>query len=104
MPVRRLTNLRSAEESLWLPPGPTLWRALAALWRFSERLAPQRFPPGVYRHRSIEAANAQAETWQTAAPPAGRDEDPAGNRRTGDRAAGPDAAPAAATIPAKSVE
>jgi hypothetical protein len=42
-------------------------RRIAAVWRLAARLAPQRFPPGVYRHRSIEEANRQAEEWEATA-------------------------------------
>jgi hypothetical protein len=40
-------------------------------------VAPRRFPPGVYKHRSIEALNAQTEAWRrdpsTFLPPPPRD-------------------------------
>ncbi|MEZ4265465.1 MAG: hypothetical protein R3F39_03730 [Myxococcota bacterium] len=30
---------------------------------FAAYFVPRRFPPGVYKHRSIEALNAQTEAW-----------------------------------------
>ena len=64
MPVRKF---RSVEE---LPPPPlhrrgsrALIEAIAATWSRSAWLAPPRFPPGVYRHRSIEEMNAKTDAW-----------------------------------------
>jgi hypothetical protein len=52
------------ERSKWRQPGePNLFRAIAAVWEFSRRSRPRRFPPGVYRHRSIEELNANTERW-----------------------------------------
>jgi len=63
--VRRLRSLDEAEEAAWVNPGdPRLWSTIREVWRLADRLAPIRFPPGVYRHRSIEEANAQAEAWE----------------------------------------
>lgn len=67
MPVRRLTSLDQAEDRCWLEPGdPRLVRRISAVWRLSRKLAPQRFPPGVYRHRSVAEANRQADEWTSA--------------------------------------
>jgi len=65
MPVRKIRNLQEMEDSLWREPGsPELWRAIDAVWKFAERTCPQRFPPGVYRHRSIEDAQRQRDLWE----------------------------------------
>jgi len=67
MPVRKLTEPEQAEELCWLEPGdPRLARRIAAVWQLSRRLAPRRFPPGVYRHRSVEEANRLADEWDAA--------------------------------------
>jgi hypothetical protein len=53
------------EDSLWREPGsPELWRAIASVWKFAPRTCPQRFPPGVYRHRTIEDAQRQRDLWE----------------------------------------
>jgi len=70
MPVRRLTSLREAEDSLWLDPAdPGLWRVIASLWRLSLRLAPGRFPPGVHRAESVADAGRRAASWADQGPP-----------------------------------
>ena len=65
MPVKKIRNLQEMEDSLWREPGdPGLWRAIDAVWKFAERTCPQRFPPGVYRHRTIEDAQRQRDLWE----------------------------------------
>jgi hypothetical protein len=67
MPVRKFRNMAEMvemEDSLWRSPGdPDLWRAIDRVWRFAATTCPRRFPPGVYRHRSIEEAKRQREVW-----------------------------------------
>jgi hypothetical protein len=66
--VRRLRSLEEAEESVWHDPDDArLWPAIAGVWELAERLCPRRLPPCVYRHRTIEEANRQTETWEAAA-------------------------------------
>lgn len=65
MPVKRLRSLREAEDSLRKDPDdPQLWASLAALWELSDRLSTRSFPPGLYKHRSIEELNRQREAWE----------------------------------------
>lgn len=65
MPVRRFRNVADMERAKWRQPGdPDLFRAIAAIWEFGRRSRPRRFPPGVYRHRSIVDLNAQTERWR----------------------------------------
>jgi hypothetical protein len=53
------------ERSKWRRPGdPDLYRAIASVWDFGRRSRPRRFPPGVYRHRSMSDLNAQTEQWK----------------------------------------
>jgi hypothetical protein len=67
MPVRRFRRIEDMEDSLWREPGdPGLWRAIERVWRFAAETCPLRFPPGVYRHRSIEEAKQQRERWDEA--------------------------------------
>ena len=55
------------EDSRWREPGdPELWRAIDRVWRFANVTCPRRFPPGVYRHRSIEEAKQLREVWEVA--------------------------------------
>jgi hypothetical protein len=65
MPFRKVRHLRELEDALWRPAGdPELWRAIERVWDFAARTCPRRFPPGVYRHRSIEEALAQRDRWE----------------------------------------
>ncbi len=67
MPVRRFRDLQEMEDSLWHEPGtPELLHAIAGVWSFAERTCPKRFPPGVYRHRSIEEEQRQRDLWEDA--------------------------------------
>ncbi|MES1244621.1 MAG: hypothetical protein ABUT39_23645 [Acidobacteriota bacterium] len=66
MPVRKIRDLQEMEDSLWREPGPPLWRAIAEVWSFAARTCPRHFPPGVYRHRSLEDAQRQRDLWEEA--------------------------------------
>ena len=66
MSVRRFRSVEGMERSAWYPPGdPRLWKAIASVWEFGERVTAPRFPPGVYKHRTIEDLNRQREAWDT---------------------------------------
>ena len=43
-----------------------LWEAIARVWRFAERVTAYRFPPGIYKHRSIEQAQQLRDKWEEA--------------------------------------
>lgn len=63
MPFRKLRSLKEAEEAVWFYRGdPRLIRAIRGLWDFSFRLAPRRFPPGVFKFRSVAEKNLFDET------------------------------------------
>lgn len=65
MPVKKFRRVEEMEGNVWREPGsPDLLRAIRSLWKFSARIFPRRFPPGVYRHRSIEEAKHQRELWE----------------------------------------
>jgi hypothetical protein len=70
VPVRRFRSveaMKDMKDSVWREPGdPGLWRAIERVWRFAAETCPLRFPPGVYRHRSIEEAKQQRERWDEA--------------------------------------
>jgi hypothetical protein len=58
MPFRRLRSLKEAEEAVWFDrDDPRLIAAIRGLWRFSFRLSPRRFEPGVLKFRSLEEKN-----------------------------------------------
>lgn len=67
MPVRKFRDVSEMEGNTWREPGdPELFRAIRATWEFARRTLQPRFPPGVYKHRSIEEAEAQREKWARA--------------------------------------
>jgi hypothetical protein len=64
MPVTKLKSLDEAAESLWRrSDDPLLWRQIDSLWRMSARVTHAVFPPGVHKHRTIDAANQLVEGW-----------------------------------------
>ncbi len=65
MPVRRFRSVEDMNRPRWRSAGdPDLFRAMAGLWSLGRQTLGPRFPPGVYRHRSIEDLDAQNERWQ----------------------------------------
>jgi hypothetical protein len=67
VPIRRFRSVEEMSEPPWREPGTAeLWRAIEAVWAFGARTGVHRFPPGVYRHRTVESLNALTETWAQA--------------------------------------
>lgn len=65
MPIRKFRDVSEMEGNTWLEPGsPELFRAIRRMWDFAAKTAPKRFPPGVYKHRSIEEAQKLREKWE----------------------------------------
>lgn len=64
MPLRKVRDLQAMEDALWREPGsPALSAAIDRVWAFARRTCPRRFPPGVHKHRSLEAAQRQRDAW-----------------------------------------
>lgn len=67
MPIRKFRDVSEMEDTLWYEPGdPALFAAIARVWDFARRTCPMRFPPGVYKHRSLAEADEQRERWEAA--------------------------------------
>lgn len=67
MPVRKYRNIEEMEGNTWREPGdPELFKAIRSTWEFAQRTLQPTFPPGVYKHRSIEALWEQEEEWRKA--------------------------------------
>lgn len=65
MPVRKFRDVSEMEDNTWHEPGsPEHFRAMRNTWDFAQRTLGYRFPPGVYKHRSIEDAQRQREIWE----------------------------------------
>jgi hypothetical protein len=64
MPVRKFRSVEELNQPTWRMPGdPLLYQAMARLWRLGRVTGTQRFPPGVYRARSIEEINDRCRQW-----------------------------------------
>lgn len=64
MPVRKFHSIAEMENNTWRSAGdPALFRAIKQVWDFADRTTNPRFPPGVYKHRSIEEAWELEEQW-----------------------------------------
>ena len=67
MPVRKFRGVEEMEGNTWREPGDQeLFRAIRATWEFAQRTLRPHFPPGVYKHRSIEDAEKLREEWERA--------------------------------------
>ena len=67
MPIRKYRDVSEMEGNTWREPGdPELFRAIRNTWDFARRTLQPSFPPGVYKHRSIEEAQALQEEWEKA--------------------------------------
>lgn len=55
MPVRKFRSIEEMDQLPWREPGdPMLYRAIAGVWELARRTNPRRFPPGVWKYRSVE--------------------------------------------------
>jgi len=67
MPVRKFRSIEDMSRAHWRAPGdPDLYRTIARLWSFGQRSGVHRFPPGVYRSRSVQEINERNEQWSLA--------------------------------------
>ena len=61
----KVRTLQDMEDSLWREPNdPALSAAIARVWDFADRIAERHYPPGVHKHRSIEAAQELRDRWE----------------------------------------
>jgi hypothetical protein len=67
MPVYKYRDVSEMEDRSWREPGdPKLLMAIRNTWNLAERTLRPRFPPGVYKHASIEDAQALRDEWERA--------------------------------------
>ncbi|TNF76843.1 MAG: hypothetical protein EP299_05090 [Acidobacteria bacterium] len=67
MPVRKFKSVEEMDGNTWYDRSdPRLFRAIRTTWEFAQRVTRPRFPPGVYKHRTIEEAEELRESWEQA--------------------------------------
>ena len=67
MPIRKFRDLAEMDDALWYERSdPALPLAIKRVWSFAARTCRPQYPPGVYKHRSLEDADAQRERWEQA--------------------------------------
>jgi hypothetical protein len=67
MPIRKFHSVEEMGGPLWYQPGdPALYRAIRHAWGVGHRTLRARFPPGVHKHRSIDAMNESQQAWDDA--------------------------------------
>jgi hypothetical protein len=66
MPVKKFRDVSEIGESSYEPGSRQLYEVIRHVWGLSDLICPQQFPEGVFRHRSIEDAEALRETWEEA--------------------------------------
>lgn len=65
MPVRKFRSVADMPPPPLREPGTqALFDAVAGHWRAGALMADLRFPPGVYRHASVESLNARTDAWE----------------------------------------
>jgi len=66
MPIKKFRDISEMSDT-WLESGsPELATAIRNVWGLAKHLCPLHFPPGVFKHRSIEDAEALRERWEHA--------------------------------------
>ncbi len=64
MPVRKFRSIEEMKAVRGYDrDDPLLARVIEGIWTFGERTARLRFPPGLYRHRSLADLNARTAEW-----------------------------------------
>jgi hypothetical protein len=67
MPVRKFRSVEEMDGPIWHAPGDAaLSRAIRFVWGLAHRTTKPHFPPGVYKHRTIEDLNALRQAWDDA--------------------------------------
>jgi len=65
MPVRKFRSVEGMEGNTWYDRNdPRLFRAIQTTWEFAQRVTQPRFPPGVYKHRTVEESEELREVWE----------------------------------------
>ena len=68
MPVRKFRRIEDMTPPSRTAGDPALDRAIAFVLDTAARMTPLRFPPGVYKHRTIEEMAATQDAWRQKRP------------------------------------
>lgn len=67
MPVYKYKTFEAAERSLWnFQPDAAYYERVAELWDFANALNPIDYPRGIFKFKTIEAANRHREAVEIA--------------------------------------
>jgi hypothetical protein len=66
VPVKRFRDISLMTEPRHEPGSAELYEVIRHVWGLSDQIFPLRFPPGVYKHRSIEDAEKLRAQWEEA--------------------------------------
>ena len=66
MPVRKYRDVSEIEDVVHERGSRALYEVIRYVWGLSDLICPLRFPEGVFRHRSIEAAEDLRQQWEDA--------------------------------------
>lgn len=64
MPVKKFRDVSEMKNPVHRVGSVELLAALRSVWGLAEKICPLRFPPGVYKHRSVEDADLLRKQWQ----------------------------------------
>jgi hypothetical protein len=66
MGVKKFRDVSEMKPARFAPGSAELFAAWRHVWAVSARICPLTFPPGVYKHRSIEDAEQLRRQWERA--------------------------------------
>ena len=66
MPIRKFRDISEIEEPRYEPGSRRLYEVIRHVWGLADLICPLRFPEGVFRHRTIEDAEALRSCWEDA--------------------------------------
>ncbi|HEX5060878.1 MAG TPA: hypothetical protein VFV99_16035 [Kofleriaceae bacterium] len=66
MGVKKFRDISEIEDVVYERGSRKLYEVIRYVWGLSDVICPQRFPSGVFKHRTIEDAEALREQWEEA--------------------------------------
>ena len=66
MPIKKYRDVSEIEEPVYEPGSRRLYEVIRHVWGLTDLIGPLRFPPGVFKHRSIEDAERLRAQWEDA--------------------------------------